>query len=81
MGCAKCELRAAVDGRDVHVRLWYDYLRELGWSDGRNSLLYQCRVCLSLWECCAYHKAAEPISLEDGRIHYPEAAIQSPTEP
>jgi hypothetical protein len=81
MGCAKCELRADLDGRDVHVRLWYDHLHELGWSDSRNSLLYQCSACLSLWEMCAYHKAAEPIALDDARIHFPAAAIQSSSEP
>jgi hypothetical protein len=81
MGCSKCELRATLDGRDVHVRLWHDHLDELGWSEERNSLLYQCPSCLSLWEMCAYHKTAEPIPLEDARIFYPAATIQSSGEP
>lgn len=81
MGCATCELRATLDGRDVHVRLWFDQIREVGSSDERVSFLYQCPACLSLWEMCGYHKAAQPISVEEARFHFPEAAIQSRGEP
>jgi hypothetical protein len=80
VGCATCELRTTLDGRDVHVRLWFDNLRRLAWSHERNGWLYQCPACLSLWEMGAYNKAAEPISLEDARIHFPDTAIQSSTE-
>jgi hypothetical protein len=76
MACDACEVSAVLDGKRVHVKIRFDALDRLDWSDERNCFLYQCRRCLALWESCAYEKAATDISLAEARQRYPNARIR-----
>ena len=76
MGCDKCEITAVLEGRRRHVQLLFASLEKLAWSDGTNCFLYQCATCRSLWESCAYEKAATEISPLEARRRYPDAQIK-----
>lgn len=75
MACSECEITAEVDGRKVHVKLRFENLEKLAWSDERNCFLYRCRACRTFWESCAYEKASREISLEEARRFYPAAKL------
>jgi hypothetical protein len=75
MACSECEITAEVDGRTVHVQLRMQNLEKLAWSDVTNCQLWRCRACGSLWEVCAYEKAAREISLEEARRFYRTAKL------
>jgi uncharacterized Zn finger protein len=61
-----------MDGRSVHVKVRFENLVKLAWSDERNCLLYRCQTCGTFWESCAYEKAAREISGDDARRDYPK---------
>ena len=75
MACDVCEVRAEVDGRSVHVKVRFENLEQLAWSDERNCFLYRCRTCGVLWESCAYEKAAREITDKEAKDNYPNAAF------
>ena len=76
MGCEQCEIVVLLDGGTRHVTLLFENLEKLAWSDERNCFLYQCRTCRTLWESCAYEKAASEIAIDNARPAYPGADIR-----
>ena len=75
MGCEDCEVRANVDGKSRHVRLWIENLQQVGTSTERSAVLYQCPTCKSLWEVCAYEKEPLQLDLSQAKLTYPNLVV------
>jgi hypothetical protein len=70
MACDKCEVRASLDGRSVHVRLIWTELEEKGKNIDRAGILYQCNSCGTFWESCGYEPSARELSKEEAAEIY-----------
>lgn len=71
MGCENCEVKAAVDGRMVQVRLWIHHLNKIDINQARSSVIYQCPECQTYWEVFAYEKSVKELTEEEAKKYYP----------
>lgn len=76
MACDNCAITVFLDGKRHHVKLFFENLKELAWSNERNCFLYQCHACHTLWQSCGYEKAATEIAIAEARRAYPDAIIR-----
>ena len=72
MACPKCEVKADLEGRSVHVRLLWSNLKEVARNVERVCILYKCSVCNAFWEACGYDKAARELSKDEAVVQYPD---------
>ena len=71
MTCPKCEVRADLEGRSVHVRLLWSGLKEVARNVERACILYKCSYCNAFWESCGYDRAARELSQKEAAVLYP----------